>query len=306
MKKNLLYLLLIAAAASCQPKDAYKVDVQAHRGGMGLYPEESLVAMKNAVDLGVNTLEMDLCITKDGKVVLSHDKFFHHRNATRPDGTSVEEGDPLVYLYSLPYDEVVKWDVGIKKNPSWPQRQCINANVPLASDVIRTVEAYVKEKGLAPVCYNIEIKSEASTESGKEGVDWPQYREYTDLCMGMLDSLGLGERLVVQSFDHRALNYIDKKYPGHILSYLLEGYDVDYDQYMKRLDFIPQWLSPEHTNVTEELMLRAHADGMKVVTWTVDEPDEMRRLMDLKVEAIISNYPDRLLEVAKEYGAYER
>lgn len=274
------------------------VDIQAHRGGMGLYPEESLAAMLNSVDLGVHTLEMDLCITKDGKVVLSHDPYFHHRYATRPDRTEVKSEDPKVYLYQLPYSEIVKWDVGHKYNPGWPEKKCIPAVKPLAAEVIAAVEEYTKAHGLAPIKYNIEIKS--SPEKG-EGELWPEYHEFTDLCMAVLESFDLGDRLIIQSFDERALNYINKKYPGHILSFLWEGYETDFDLNMSQVDFIPQWVSPEHGNVNAEFMEKAHAKGMKVVTWTVDDPDEIRRLLDLKVEAIISNYPDRLLKVVEEY-----
>lgn len=302
MKKSMILLLL--ALAACQPKVDYKVDVQAHRGGMGLYPEESLAAMKNAVDLGVNTLEMDLCITQDGEVILSHDKYFHHRYATRPDGTPVMKEDPRVYLWTLPYEEILKWDVGSKANPDWPEKNCQPAVKQRAAEVIDAVEAYVKEKSLPPIYYNIEIKSDPDCDEGVEGRDWPEYHEFTDLCMQMLDARGLGDRLVIQCFDERALNYINEKYPGHILSYLVEGWETDYDEYMSKLDFKPEWLSPPHENVDAALMERAHADGMKVVTWTVDDPDEMRRLMDLRVEGIISNYPDRLLKAAKEYGAF--
>lgn len=301
--RRILLLGAVLALASCGSGKApqYVTDVQAHRGGMGLYPEESLEAMLHSVDLGVNTLEMDLCITGDKQVVLSHDRYFHHRYATRPDGTSVMPGDEKVYLYSLPYSEIRKWDVGQKYNPDWPEKKCIPVCKPLAAEVIDAIEAYTKEKGLAPIHYNIEIKSDPDYDGGIEGVDWPEYHEFADLCMKMLEQRNLGDRLIVQCFDERVLNYIHKAYPGHILAYLTEGWETDYDEYMSKLDFTPQWLSPEHENVNQELMDRAHADGMKVVTWTVDDKDEMRRLIGLGVEAIISNYPDRLLEVVKEY-----
>ena len=300
--KNITKILaaaaIIAAAASCAKKEVYRVDVQAHRGGMGLYPEESLEAMINAVNLGVNTLEMDMCISQDGQVVLSHDRYFHHRYATRPDGTPVMDGDPKVYLYQLPYSEIQKWDVGSKYNPGWPDKKCIPVCKPLAKEVISAVEAYTKENGLTPMKYNIEVKS--SPEEG-EGVLWPEYHEYTDICMAMLDSLNLGDRLIIQSFDERALQYIHDKYPGHILSFLWEGWETDFDDQMSQIDFIPEWVSPESENVDSTFMARAHEKGMKVVTWTVDDPEEMNRLMDLKVEAIISNYPNILLETVEAY-----
>ena len=279
----------------------YVIDVEAHRGGMGLYPEETLPAMLNSVKLGVNTLEMDLCVTKDKKVVLSHDKYFHPRYSTRPDGTPVLEGDPRTYLYHMPYSEVAKWDVGVKYNPGWPEKHCLPASKPLASDVIAAVEAWTKENGHYSMHYDIEIKSDPDFDGGVEGVDWPEYHEFTDLCMAVLDSLNLGDRLMIQCFDERALNYINEKYPGHILAYLVEGWETDFDQYMSLLDFTPQWLSAPHENVDADLVAKAHAKGMKLNTWTVDDPDEMRRLIDLGVDAIISNYPDRLLEVVKDY-----
>ena len=108
---------------------------------------------------------------------------------------------------------------------------------------------------------------------------------------------------MIQCFDERVLNYIHDKYPGQTLAYLVEEYETDFDQYMSLLDFTPEWLSAPHANVDEALVAKARARGMKVNTWTVDDPDEMRRLIGVGVDAIISNYPDRLLQVVSEYPA---
>lgn len=276
------------------------VDAQAHRGGMGLMPENSIPAMKNALDLGVNTLEMDLCVTKDGKVVLSHDPCFEPRYTTYPDGTEMKRGETK-YLYHLTYDEIAKYDVGKRYTSSWPEKACVPAVKPLLTDVITFVENYTKENGLTPVKYNIEIKSDYSGSNGEEGRDWPEYKAFVDACAPVLASFNLGDRLIVQSFDDRALNYLHDNYPDFTLSYLIRDHDVDFDKFMGLLDFQPEWLSPPHQNVTAEFLAEARKRGMRVVTWTVDEVDEIKRLMDLNVDGIISNHPDSLLMVTRGY-----
>ena len=274
------------------------VDVQAHRGGAGLMPENTIEAMKHALDMGVNTLELDLQVSKDGLVVVSHDPYFHHRYAIRPDGSHVEKDDPKEYIYTMPYSEVAKYDVGSRPSEVWPEKACIKTVKPLANDLIDFVENYTKENGLSPVRYNIEIKSK---DAAGEGQNWPTYDRFVSECCKFLHSKQLDDRLVVQSFDVRALNYMHEKYPEFILSYLVDANAPDFDTYMGYLKFTPQWLSPHHTITDEALVQKCREKGIKLVPWTVDKPEDIKRILDLGVEAIISNYPDRVLMQTRGY-----
>ncbi len=146
--------------------------------------------------------------------------------------------------------------------------------------------------------YNIEVKS-----SDREGecVDWPEYHAFVDKCFEVFRNAGIRDRLIVQCFDVRALEYMHEKYPDYTLAYLVGPKAGSYDQYMPKLSFKPQWLSPYYKLVDEALVARCRAEGIKLVPWTPDEDEDLQRLVDLGVEAIITNRPDRLLKITRGY-----
>ena len=292
--KRIVYAVMAVAivlVSSCGKKT---IDLQAHRGGAGLMPENTVSAMKNAIDLGIKTLEFDLQLSSDGKVVVSHDNYFHPRYSTRPDGTLIMEDDPKEYLYTMPYDSILKYDVGLRFVKRWPEQAKVAEVKPLAADLIAFCEEYAAKKGFKPG-YNIEIKSR--TGEG-EGTLWPGYEEFCDKCMEVLLDANLGKRLIVQTFDVRALEYLHQHYPGTILSYLTED-ETDIEAILPQISFKPEWWSPNYEVITPENVAYCHKRGIKVVPWTVDDPAEIQRMVDCDVDAIISNYPDRLLEVVK-------
>ena len=271
-------------------------DLQAHRGGAGLMPENTLTSMKHALDLGMNTLEMDLQVSADGQVVVSHDNYFHPRYSMRPDSTLVQADDPKEYLYTMPYDSIVRYDVGLRPVERWPEQKKVSEHKPLASDLIDFAERYAREKGLSRPRYNIEIKSR--TGQG-EGTLWPDYKTFCDVCIPLLLSKGLGDRLVVQSFDVRALEYIHANYPEVELSYLTDKDETEIADILAKLSFRPRWWSPHYSVVTRHNVAYCHAMGIRVVPWTVDDPEEIDRMALCGADAVISNYPDRLLEVLR-------
>ncbi len=269
-------------------------DLQAHRGGAGLMPENTISAMRNALKLNVNTLEFDLQLSADGKVVVSHDNYFHPRYSMRPDSSLVLKEDPKEYLYTMPYDSIARYDVGLRFVDRWPDQKKIPEHKPLASDLIRFAEEYTASNGLSPVRYNIEIKSRAGKGEGK---NWPEYKEFCDKCMEVLLAQNLGDRLVVQSFDPRALEYIHSKYPDVNLSFLTDEKLTEISEILSMLSFQPRWWSPHYSVVTQENVAYCHAMGIRVVPWTADEMEDIERMARCRVDAVISNYPDRLIKV---------
>ncbi len=141
-------------------------DWQGHRGCRGLMPENTIPAMLHAVDLGVTTLEMDAVVTGERQVILSHEPFLNHEITTKPDGTIVKKSEEKnLNIFTMTYQEISQFDVGMKAHPRFPQQKKIKAVKPRLSDVIDSVESYTAAKKLPAKFYNIETKSQAATDN---------------------------------------------------------------------------------------------------------------------------------------------
>jgi glycerophosphoryl diester phosphodiesterase len=265
-------------------------DKQGHRGCRGLMPENTLLAMLKASDLGVTTLEMDAVISKDGKVVLSHEPFFNHEITTRPNGEFVTESEERsLNLYQLSYDEIKRFDVGSKPHPRFPRQEKFPAIKPLLSDVIASVESYTQLHNRTPLYYNIETKSDTATD----GVFHPAPERFVDLLMDVIKQRQIAHRVIIQSFDFRTLQVVRKKYPGIMTAMLIEDYDKrSLDEQLKALQFTPTIYSPEQSHVTEQLVKECHQKKMKIIPWTVNDKEGIERLKALGVDGIITDYPD--------------
>jgi len=265
-------------------------DKQGHRGSRGLMPENTIPAMQKAIDLTVTTLEMDASITKDKKVIVSHDPYFNADITTTPDGKFLtkEEASKLL-LYGMTYDEIKKYDVGLKPHPGFPRQQKIAVHKPLLSDLIKASEAYAKEKGKGPMWYNIETKS----KEGGDGIKHPAPEEFVDLLVAVIQGEGIAPRTVIQSFDFRTLKVVHKKYPSIKTSMLIEGDDKrSLDEQLNALGFVPFVYSPHYSLVTAQLVKACHDKGLKIVPWTVNKKDDIEKLKTLGVDGVISDYPD--------------
>jgi glycerophosphoryl diester phosphodiesterase len=222
----------------------------------------------------------------------------NYKFVTRPDGKEIEKAETRNYsLYSMNYDSIAKYETGLKPHPDFPEQKKTSTHKPLASELIDSVEKFISENKYSKVLYNIEIKSSERNDN----VYSPEYKEFCDLAMEVLLSKNLGDRLVVQSFDPRALNYLNKKYPDIKLSYNVEAKDNDFETNMAKLDFIPAYYSPHFSLVDENLIEKCNKFAMKIVVWTVDKTEDIEKMLNLKVNAIISNYPNIVLKKTRKY-----
>lgn len=265
-------------------------DVQGHRGCRGLMPENTIPAMIKALDLGVTTLEMDVVISKDNKVVVSHEPWFEAEITTKPDGSFIKPAEAMQYnIFQMNYDEILKYDVGMKPHPRFPQQQKIKAIKPLLADLFDSVAESMKTRRRPFPYFNIETKCLPAGD----GRFHPKPEEFVELLMTVIKEKQLEERVIIQSFDFRTLKYLHEKYPSIKTSMLIEDSDVnDFEGQLKRLGFTPQVYSPNRTLVDDELIKQCHDKSMKIIPWTVNDKKEISKLKKMGVDGIITDFPD--------------
>lgn len=293
---SILFILLLSMNISSivehqsSPLGAEGLDVQGHRGCRGLMPENTIPAMLKALDLGVTTLEMDVVVSKDNKVVVSHEPWFAAEITTKPDGSFIKPGEAMQYnIFQMNYDEIVKYDVGMKPHPRFPSQQKIKAIKPLLADLLDSVAENMKIRRRPFPYFNIETKCLPAGD----GRFHPKPAEFVELLMTVIKEKQLEERVIIQSFDFRTLKYLHEKYPAIKTAMLIEDSDVnDFEGQLSRLGYTPQIYSPNHTLVDEELVKQCHDKGMKIIPWTVNDVKQFKKLKKLGIDGIITDYPD--------------
>ncbi len=289
--KCILIVLLMGLFVVDVQAQAYipKFDVQGHRGARGLMPENTIPAFLLALDSGVTTLEMDLAITADRQIVVSHEPWMSASICLDSAGNEIREKDEKRFnIFKMTYAEVQQFDCGSKAHERFPEQQKMVVAKPLLLDVILTTERYIKNKTLYEVDYNIEIKSEPSGDNKFH----PAPAEFSDLVYQLIDQYLPWERIVIQSFDFRVLKYWHQKYPHVRLAALVEN-NGSIDHNIEKLGFKPSIYSPYYKLLSKADVKYAHDLKMRVIPWTVNEPKEMEELKAMGVDGIITDYPDR-------------
>ncbi|MCZ2479818.1 glycerophosphodiester phosphodiesterase [Aquirufa nivalisilvae] len=269
--------------------------IQGHRGFRGLYPENTLPAFEHALEAGVQVLEMDVCISADGKVVVSHEPYMNSLYSSKPDGKPVEKEEEKIFnLYQMTYREIKKFDTGKRGNASFPEQIKMEAHKPLLSEVLSLGEAF-RKKHQRIIYYNIEIKS----VEAEYGISQPKtVEEFSEMVWKVIKKHVKPEFIILQSFDFQVLKYWNKAMndgkiaPKVMLSALVSRKSPE--NTIKDLGFTPAIYSPNYQAVTQDFVEFSHKSGMKVVPWTANEANIISLLSDMGVDAVITDYPNRV------------
>lgn len=288
MKHSILVLLGSILLVNCT-RPVRTLDLQGHRGARGLFPENSLLGFEKALEIPeVSTLELDLCVTADNQLILSHEPWLNEQICTIKD--SLREG--ITYsIYKMTYDSIRQFDCGSKGLPDFPKQQLASTNKPLLKELF----AMIDKKGLRWPNFNIEIKSRRKGDH----IYHPAPKQFAVLVVEALKELNeaypeadLLNKVSIQSFDLRALREVRNTALPVRLSLITEK-TADPAEEMDALGFPVDIYSPGCELVTPELISWCHFRQIAVIPWNINDLEEMQSLVDMGVDGIISDYPNK-------------
>jgi glycerophosphoryl diester phosphodiesterase len=262
--------------------------LQGHRGCRGLYPENSLPAFAHALEMGVQVLEMDVCLSADGQVVVSHEPYMNSLYASHPSGEPVLKSEEAsLNLYRMTYAEIRMYDVGKRGNRLFPEQRAVAAVKPLLRDVLALGEAFRQKTGKS-IYYNIEIKSESSEYGKSQPAD---VAAFSKAVHAVIDGQVDWTYVVLQSFDFNVLSYWHGIWPQVTLSALVENETPAF--VLLELGFTPAIYSSSYRQLDASRIAFSHANNMRVIPWTVNVREDIQKMIDLGVDGLITDYPNR-------------
>lgn len=283
--------LAITLITACTTMESTRPEIHGHRGCRGLLPENTIPAFLHAVELGCDVLELDLVLTGDDQVLVSHEPWMSSTICIATDGSRIaEESERELNIHRMTLAEVQAHDCGSAAHPRFPDQRPTPAHKPTLREVVHAVDSLSRAKGLPKPRFNVEIKSYPEWY----GTYQPQPIPYAIRVLRELDALDIAQRSIVQSFDPAILEAVHNERPDQTLALLVENTD-GVKANLDRLTFAPTIYSPYFMLVNEAVLLELHEQGIKLVVWTVNEPADIRRMLDLGVDGIISDHPDRVM-----------
>ncbi len=279
---------------STKPVASARPEVHGHRGCRGLLPENTLPAFQHALALGVDALELDVIISQDHEVVVSHEPWLSAQLGRGPLGELIEPTRERDYnLYQLPYATIRQCAVGEWPHPDFPAQQPVPGYRPLLREVLAQAEA----AGHPAVRYSVEIKS--SPEG--DGLFHPAPPVFVGLVLAELQAASVLTRTTLLSFDPRVLRAARQVQPGLALCLLVEEELPPVPTLFAGLGFEPAVFGPDFRllSAAKVQAIRQTYPALRLVPWTVNSPADLQLVLGWGVDGITTDYPDRLLALLK-------
>ncbi len=267
-------------------------EIHGHRGCRGLLPENTLPGFLHALALGVDALEMDVVLSADGQVVVSHEPWLSAAICLDPTGQAINPARERDFnLFRLPYATIRACDCGQRGHPVFPlQKSQTGAFKPLLREVLAAAET---KRWPVPPRYSIELKSSPAGD----GVYHPAPAAFAAAVLAVLQLFEAALwRVTLMSFDARILRAVRQQAP-HLATCLLSEDGRPWLASIAGLGFVPTTFGPDYQSVQPAAVreLRRRHPGLRLVPWTVNEPVAMRRLAALGVDGLTTDYPDRAM-----------
>jgi glycerophosphoryl diester phosphodiesterase len=265
---------------------ANAIDVQGHRGARAVLPENSLPALKYALELGVDTLEFDMGVSKDGTVVVIHDQQINPIICQYKDGSKAEQD---LWIHQLTLEQIKQFDCGSKQNPRFERQVSVaNTEIPTLAEVFEMVA----NSGLAnakKIAFNIETKSDPSKPHAQ-----PEAEEFVEAVVKVVRQYGLESRVTLQSFDPATLIAANDIAPNLQLSALFREKPDDWLDAAESIG--ADIISPHHSLLGRKDVEQIQDAGLAVIAWTANSKRQWARLIRLGVDGIITDDPEALLK----------
>lgn len=266
------------------------IRVIGHRGCRGIMPENSISGFEKALKGGADGIEWDVVVNGEGKLVISHEPYFHKDFCLDPNGKPIED-EKLYNIYTMTQTEIEAFDCGSKGNIGFPEQQKHSTRKPLLKDAVVKLKSTIRGKLIL-----FEIKSEAS----EYGISQPHPNAFVDLILKEVATYQF-PNVVYMSFDKNIIEALHKKAPELKLAYLTYLPSKSANTYLKELSFKPFALGMYHKTINQRKLRQLRDKSIFVYTWTVNTTDDAHKMMDLGIDAIITDYPKSII---KSRGSY--
>jgi glycerophosphoryl diester phosphodiesterase len=270
-------------------------EIYGHRGARGLYPENTLYGFKKCLDNNLSGFELDVVVSKDRQLIVSHEPWMNYKYCSHPKGIPITENNQKTFnLFHLTKDQIQKFDCGSKFNPDFPHQTLKPCKKPTLKEVFKQFNQSKIE--------NISIQIELKSFKEWYGIFQPHPEEYTELVFNLCNKIKLNnklnQQLLIKSFDDKLLNLLYKKNPNISMGFLIDN-NKSIKNNLDLLSFKPKYYNLEQSKITKKIVDELKERHIKITPWTVNTIKDASRLEKMGVNALITDYPNLFTEKYK-------